>query len=115
LDERDKGDDTPIIKCCMAGHIESLRALINAGADTGLINGISGVGAPLHWAAFTGNLKAVKILVENGADLEIQDAAHQTSLHIAMKMGNYKMTDLLLRLGANLCGPADHKQKNRTL
>ncbi|KAI1389904.1 uncharacterized protein F4822DRAFT_428245 [Hypoxylon trugodes] len=160
LDKRDRGNDTPIIKCCMAGHIESLRALINAGADASVTNSVSGVsalhwlfvfpdeyveeaclllqrgglslqnpsqvsalesfhfpfawpsGAPLHWAAFTGNLKAVEILVEKGVDLEIQDAAHQTSLHIAMKMGNCKVTNLLLRLGAKLSGPPNRNRSS---
>lgn len=48
INSKDRWGDTPLMKCCMAGHIRSLRALIKAGADANLINEISQV-SPLHW------------------------------------------------------------------
>ncbi len=35
----------------------------------------------LHWACDRGNLEVVKLLVERGADVNIQDTDKQTPLH----------------------------------
>ena len=37
--------------------------------------------APLHWACDRGNTEMLQCLLDNGADIEVQDSDNQTSLH----------------------------------
>ena len=56
------------------GHVAVAELLIAAGADVNLRNKNQyGPGAtPLHCAALTGNLEAVQLLLEHGADKELE-------------------------------------------
>ena len=56
----------------------------------------------LHIAAKRGNFENVKWLLENGAQVNVQDALHQcTPLHYAAKNGHYEIVEILLNYGAN--------------
>ena len=57
-------------------------------------------GAPLHWATFANNHTSVRALIAQGADIDQEDAARQTSLCIALRMRNVDMVELLISLGA---------------
>ena len=97
-------------------HIPEAAALLSdMGADFASRSNASAVesfhfpfawpsGGPIHWASFAGCEAAVRALVAHGADVNQEDAAHQTSLCIAMKMGNVSLVKLFLSLGANLRG-----------
>ena len=51
---------------------------------------------PLHYAAYTGNEKLLKYLLENGADPALRDKNDRTALYIAAYRGNNNVV-LLLR------------------
>src|SRR5262249_7390162 len=53
-----------------AGRVDSLRLLVELGAD---VNGKPGDASPLHCAARAGQLDTVKLLVELGADVHARD------------------------------------------
>ena len=48
IQARDQWGDTALLKCCMAGHLNALRSLVQAGADASLSNELFGF-TPLHW------------------------------------------------------------------
>jgi ankyrin repeat protein len=48
IDSLDHWQDSALMKCCMAGHLASLRALIMHGADASITNSSNGL-SPLHW------------------------------------------------------------------
>ena len=57
----------------------------------------------LHKAAYHGQTAAVRLLVENGADIEAKDDSHgATPLQWAVTVGNEVMVTLLLDLGADV-------------
>ena len=53
----------------------------------------------------------VRVLIEHGADVTMQDKAHSTPLHLASSMGNTEIVRLLLQHGADV---ATQDENNRT-
>jgi ankyrin repeat protein len=64
-----------------AGHVEIVRALLDAGAPVNPVR--PGPQTPLHAAVATNNLELVKLLLAHGADLEAVNAMGQSSLELA--------------------------------
>lgn len=66
------------------------------------ISGINDAGlTPLHQAVLDGNLMAVRLLIEHGADINKQDADSWTPLHAACAEGHAGIIRLLLQHGAD--------------
>lgn len=60
---------------------------------------------PLHWAAGSGNCEAVKVLLDNGVDVNILDVARMTPLQVAIEkepLEEFPAAKLLIRHGAAL-------------
>ncbi|GAB0193307.1 serine/threonine-protein kinase TNNI3K [Grus japonensis] len=79
---------------------ELLTALLHGGADIQQV----GYGAltALHIATIAGHHKAVDILLQHGAYVNVQDAVFFTPLHIAAYYGHEQVTHLLLKFGADV-------------
>lgn len=58
-------------------------------------------GPALHKLVQDGNLKCIRILVNLGADVNMQDEDGWTPLHYSVYVGNMAVTRFLLRNGAN--------------
>jgi uncharacterized protein len=58
--------------------------------------------APLHLASRRGIIEEIKILLENGADIELRGEFSSTPLHCATFMGKLSAVKLLLLHGAKL-------------
>ena len=64
---------------------EAAALLLRHGADIGAADGTDLGGGLLHWAATSGNLGAVTVLLSNGADIDARDLRGQTPLHWAVR------------------------------
>ncbi|KAJ1435719.1 Major sperm protein [Sesbania bispinosa] len=56
---------------------------------------------PLHWAAFKGRIKSVKLLLEHGAEVDTVDDAGYTPLHCAAEAGHLQVALLLIAHGGS--------------
>lgn len=57
---------------------------------------------PIHLAVCYNKFDALKILVEMGADLDVQDNAGNTSMHLALSLKQMEMFTYLKSKGANM-------------
>ena len=55
---------------------------------------------PLHYACHRNNFEIVKLLVENGADIDLHDDCHPAPLFYAIQNGNKRVAEYLLDRGA---------------
>jgi glutamate dehydrogenase len=53
-------------------------------------------------AASTNNVEKLKILIEEGADVNAGDYDHRTALHLAASEGHYEAAEFLIKAGANV-------------
>jgi ankyrin repeat protein len=83
---------------------ESLKLLLEAGADVDIRNTDNGTGYPdetaLHCAAFWGREDLAKLLIDAGADVNARTNRQSTPLHSAARMTNVEVARLLLENGA---------------
>ena len=72
--------------------------------------GLAGCAAPLHRAAYDGDLQRARALLENGADVDAVQGIpasehinpHETALEVAALRGNAEIAKLLIDRGANI-------------
>src|SRR5688500_16599936 len=95
------GSYTPLYLASQQGHGPVIQALIAAGADVkaGTPNGTT----PLMVAAASGEIDAVRILIENGSDVNAKDGVRaQTPLMYAAASNRAAVVELLASKGADL-------------
>src|SRR5688572_28490410 len=95
------GTYTPLYLASQRGHAPVIQALVTAGADVkaGTPNGTT----PLMVAAASGELEAVKVLVDNGADVNGKDGVRQqTPLMYAAASNRAAVIEFLASKGADL-------------
>ncbi|WP_426671626.1 ankyrin repeat domain-containing protein [Mucilaginibacter sp. McL0603] len=91
---------TPLGLACYFGQLEVARYLILKGAD---VNQPSNNGFhvfPIHSAAAGNYTDIVRILIENGAQVNVRQQAGATPLHSAAQNGNLELLIMLLENGA---------------
>jgi ankyrin repeat protein len=93
-----RGGSTPLLFAARSGDAESVRLLVDAGADVNdaLPNGMSA----LVLAAHSGQGAAARMLLAKGADPNA-DGIGYTALHAAVLRGDVETVAELLRRGAN--------------
>ena len=89
---------TPLLAATRHGNIEAMQALLEAEADPNLPPQPGWV-VPMHWAA---SGKAVLLLVDYGARIEVQDPQGRTPLHFAANRDNVGALQALVRRGADI-------------
>jgi ankyrin repeat protein len=85
------------------GHVDVVKILLDAGEDPNRYNpeGFHSHATPLHQAICANHLNVVKLLVERGARLDIQDTIYQgTALGWAMYCKRFEVADYLRAHGA---------------
>jgi ankyrin repeat protein len=71
------------------GTVSEMRQLLSSPVARKMINGRDQFSqTPLHIAAFDGNLEKVKLLLENGAEIDATDKNQWSPLHCASNSGN---------------------------
>ena len=101
LSERYCGDESLIHYACKNNHLKALRELIDSGTDLNVFddNKLS----LLHRMAMEGNFEIGKLLIENGAEIDIKDGKWGSSpLLFAAQAGKTRFVELLLNFGADL-------------
>ena len=85
---------------CKNGQVTLIKSLLKANVD---VNVLSSEGlSPLHWAVIKGNLEVTKLLIREGANIEIKDSKNASSpLLFACQNGRRKIVNFLLEMRAN--------------
>ncbi len=83
-------------------EIERLKEMTRNSPD--LLNAPVGESAlaPLHSAALKGQLGAARLLIENGANVDVRHSSRRTPLHFAVLGGHKAVTGLLIDAGAQV-------------
>ena len=81
------------------GNIEIVKYLLEVGLKKYINDNIQ---PPLLLAVHWLHMDVIKLLIENGADLNIKDELGNTPLIDSIENGNYEITSLLLQYGANM-------------
>jgi len=100
----DTKDKKGIPLVCIAarnGHLNTLNLLLRSGAQVNLIAEDRGSNA-LFDAALIRNKDIVKILIEAGADVNIQSKDGQTALIVVVGAGDEGIVEILVKAGADL-------------
>ena len=92
--------DRTILDAASQGDVETLRVLIQNGAD---VNAARGDGmTALHWAAERRDAEMAELLIEAGADLEAETRiGAYRPLHLASRAGSGAVVELLLEAGSD--------------
>lgn len=86
-------------------HLTTVRDLLANGAKTD----VTGTPSPLCEAINSDEVHLVKLLIENGANVEGKDRAGLTALQLAVSLRNAQTVEILIRGGVNV-NAADAKQ-----
>ena len=91
---------TPLGLACYFGQFEVARYLVLKGADVNLPCNNGFHVFPIHSAAAGDYTDIARMLVENGAQVNVKQQAGATPLHSAAQNGNLELLILLLENGA---------------
>lgn len=91
---------TPLGLACYFGQFEVARCLVLKGADVNLPSNNGFNVFPIHSAAAGNYTDIARMLVENGARVNVKQQAGATPLHSAAQNGNLDLLILLLEHGA---------------
>lgn len=100
------GHDALTIACAYRGTAASIRALVEAGAQVQPPESVKVRNAPIVFAAMTGDLENVKLLLAHGA------AASEKALSQAVTFGYPEVVQSLLEAGADAAGLKDSSGVN---
>ena len=101
VDQPDTTGATALHWAAFGGHDHIIRQLLNAKADVNAAEAGSGM-TPLHGAARWNRLTSARLLLANGAKVDVRDRFGRTPLFDVMVKDRFEMIDLLLGSGADL-------------
>jgi len=92
---------TPLHYAAYFGHLEAARYLLGIGAELTAITLDPLRSQPLHAAASSGNAGVAALLLESGADPNVEQTGQWTPLHSAAAGGHAAIVSMLLGRGAD--------------
>jgi uncharacterized protein len=96
IESRTPKDESPLMMACLRGQLDIARKLIARGAD------INKTGwTPLHYAATSGHLAIIELLLEQHAYIDAESPNGTTPLMMAAHYGTPQAVKLLLDSGAD--------------
>ncbi len=100
VNARDRNGNTPLHEAAANGKVDTLRLLIEAGAD---LNARDNTGmTPLHAAAMWDRRETIEALIDAGADMEALDDFGDTPFLTAAVFGRVNALEALKARGANI-------------
>ena len=90
---------TPLYFACRYGHLDTVRLLLQHGAEVDTVNNQGAT--PLHFACRAGHLAVAKLLLAEGAQVDKVDDHGDTPLQWACHQGHLGVAKLLLAHGAD--------------
>jgi len=90
---------TPLHNAVKADYIYGIHVLCNNGANVHARDNRGNL--PIHYTSY-GNGKSASILIENGANVNVNNDNLTTPVYIAIEFENDKVVDVLLKNGANI-------------
>lgn len=91
-----------IHKACKRGHVDCLRSFIDQEANLEERHDMyHNTRTPIITATVNEHTDCIRILVENGVNVNSADNNGETSLHRACKTGYFDGVDILIKAGAN--------------
>lgn len=96
VEVRTAKDESPLMLASLRGHLDLVRKLINRGADVNKTGW-----APLHYAATSGHVEIMELLLENHAYIDAESPNGTTPLMMAALYGSPASVKLLLDSGAD--------------
>jgi len=87
----------PLDEAIHRGNVQEVRRLLEAGADADFQH-LHSLWRPIYWAAMSGNVEIVRLLIDSGARVNVLDAGGSSPLHMA---SNEEIRKLLLEHGAD--------------
>lgn len=100
----------PLHEAVLHENVETVKALIQQGADVNAKSNKGDRATPLYFAVLMNNINMVKILLDAGADPNIENIQGSTPFFEASSGGNRKIIKLLFLAGADI-----NKKYNNTL
>ncbi len=83
------------------GDLDGIKKYLAEGADINELSEQTQL-SPLAWATMTGETKAVKLLLQLGADVNVRQEDGGTPLHIAFFLGRAEIAEILMKDGADV-------------
>eukprot|EP00282_Hemiselmis_andersenii_P008099 CAMPEP_0114121222 /NCGR_PEP_ID=MMETSP0043_2-20121206/7065_1 /TAXON_ID=464988 /ORGANISM="Hemiselmis andersenii, Strain CCMP644" /LENGTH=439 /DNA_ID=CAMNT_0001213893 /DNA_START=333 /DNA_END=1649 /DNA_ORIENTATION=- len=104
---RNHAGQTALHLACFKGSLPTVRLLLEAGSDLGVVDDIDGL-TPLHCAIRNGHVYVAEALLEHGADPNATDGTGGTALHMAARYDVADAVDMLAGGGCSLDHQRDH-------
>jgi ankyrin repeat protein len=98
VNQRDKRGSTPLMYAAAFGNVESMKLLIDSGADVNVKNAFDATA--LMWCAH--DVDKVRLLLSKGANVNVRSKQGNTALIIAAADGASDVVKLLIDKGADL-------------
>ena len=99
---RNDDDDTALHLASKEGHIEVVRALLEAGAGADVRRVNDGCHTPISYACYGKHMEIFRALVEAGGDVDTLDSDGWTALHDASEYGFAEGVRYLVERGADV-------------
>lgn len=90
-------------KACKRGHVDCIRSFVEHGANIEEQDDDYHCNmTPLLTASFYGQLDAMSLLIQYGANMYARDITGETSLHLVCERGHIQCAYLLIKRGINI-------------